>query len=154
MNKYKKVLFYILIFIGLSCLFAELNENFKKAKFFYGTFNQHDFFTKDEFRDTLNLPSGGTSIGAHFNIYYGYTLESNYHGGTIVGYMNTINKNRTKKGDIKVWYFKIKGVEGLVLRDSESPPKPYQSKFITYIFFWILSIYAIYKLLKNKFYEK
>ena len=145
----KKIIYYLIIFLGFSALLSELVNNFEEMKLSYATFNSEKYYELEELKDTLSVISGGSSTALNLYVYYG-KLANNKVEGRITGLGKEINKIRLKNGNIPVWFCNLKGVSKLKLRIGNTPPSKPFFKVYFYIFCWISSIYSIICLVKLK----
>jgi hypothetical protein len=143
----KTYIYYIILFIGTSCLISEIVNDFTEMKLFYAVLEPNKYFKADELKDSLSVPIDNPAN--NFNIYYG-NLVKNKRKGHIRGYEEFIIEISQETGNIPVWFCNIKGVNKLKFRTTKSPPNtPFANAFI-YVIFWLASIYSINQLIKNK----
>jgi len=145
----KKYIYYFIIFVGISSVISETMYDFPKMKFLYATFYPEKYFKQEELMNWDIYYSDGNEGTDIF--YYEGTLKTDKSTAGFQYRAKYIDALLLENGNIPVWFVHIGKAKITLVRTSNSYPKPYKSiTSFTYIFFFLYSFVAIYRLIKLK----
>jgi len=148
----KIYIYYFIILTGITAIISEVIYDFKEVKFLYATFFPEKYFKKDELTNWKLYNISG-SEGTDFSMYRGQ-LKSNINITVQQSARESlITSLILENGNIPIWFMQIGKAKYSLWRKSKEYPSLISKeaiKPITYIFFFLYSFIAIYRLIKLK----